>query len=325
MDNIIKDLQNFLVFSRTFIEQNKVLPAYLKQALIDGLFFVPLLFVLYFTIEIIERFFIKHITFLVKLIKKGGAIFGALISVIPECGFQVIASTFYSRKLITKGTLLAFFISCSDEAYPILFLNPSKTDVLLPIIIIKLIIALLVWVIVDFPIIFMKKATEDPNTVNLDLNEKACCHHKITTLDDSPGLFSHPINHTFNILIYVVIALALYYSAVNSFGSEGAVAKVLFTDVPIIQISACAIFGLIPSCAASVFMAIAYVKGAIGFAAFLAGLVTTTGVGLMTLANLNKKKNADTFIIALILLITGIVVGIVACKMPVPSIPLFVK
>ena len=149
MEEIIKNLQELLAVPKFLIEQIPIFPDYIKQSLIEGLYFVPVLIVLYFFIELLERFFMKNIKFLVNLIRKFGPLFGVFISVIPECGFQVIAGTYYSRKLITRGTLLAFFISCSDDAYPILFLDPSRTDVLIPIIVIKIIVGLLAWLIVD--------------------------------------------------------------------------------------------------------------------------------------------------------------------------------
>ena len=122
---------------------------------------------------------------------------------------------------------------------------------------------------------------------------------------------------------FVAIALSVYYSAVNSLGSGGNVARLLMYNTPI-QITGCAAFGLIPSCAASVFLTIAYLKGAVSFAAYLAGLISTTGVGLLTLAKLSKR-NTDTFFIAFILFITALLTGLAMSVFPVPSIPIFAE
>lgn len=325
MEEILKNLQELLDVPKVLIGQIPIFPDYIQQAIIESLYFVPLIFVLYFLIELLERFFINHIDLLVRIIKKSGSVFGVFISVLPECGFQVIAGTYYVRKLITRGTLLAYFISCSDDAYPLLFLNPEKANVLIPVIIIKIIAGIAVWLIVDASLVFMKKKTEEANVVNIDLNENGCCHHKLTTLDEKPGVFSHPLSHTFNIFAFAAIALALYYSAVNSFGDGDTVAAVLGINLPMLQVSVCALFGLVPTCASSVFLAIAYVKGVICFPALLAGLVTTTGIGLLTVASQNKNKNADTVIITLILLAAGLVIGGAACLFPVPGISIFAE
>ena len=323
MEEIIKNLQEVLAVPKFLFQEVPIFPDYLKQAIIEGLYFVPILVVLYFFVELLERFFMKHIKFLITLVKKLGPIFGVFISVIPECGFQVIAGTYYTRKLITRGTLMAFFISCSDDAYPILFLNPSKTDVIIPIIIIKIVVGILAWLFVDSLLIFMKNRTEEPNAVNVDLNENGCCHHKITTLRDLPDWLSHPMTHTVNMLFFTIIALALFYSAVNTYGSAEAVAGLLKIDFPMLQVAGCAVFGLIPNCAASVFLAVAYIKGLICFPALLTGLVTTTGFGLLTVATLNKKHNVDTFFITILLLIIGIAVGCLACNIPIPMVKIF--
>jgi len=323
MESLIPNFQELLGVPNFLVNQITFLPDYIKQAILESLYFIPLLFVVYFAIEIVERIFMTHINFLVKIIRKIGPFFGVFISVLPECGFQVIASTYYARKLITRGTLMAFFISCSDDAYPILFMDLEKTDVIIPIIIIKIVLGLIVWVLVDSTIIFMKKATEEVTAVNVDLNENACCHHKLTNSKDAPGGWGHPLTHTVNMFFFTAVALSIYYSAVNSLGSGDNVASLLMYNSPV-QIAGCAVFGLIPNCAASVFLSVAYLKGAISFAAFLAGLVTTTGVGLLSLAS-QSKKNTDTFFITVILLTAGILLGLLMCNLPVPSIPLFSK
>lgn len=321
IESYIPNFGELLGAPKFLIEQIYFLPDFIKQAFIEALYFVPLLYFLYFAIEILEHLFMWKVPILIKLIKKLGPFFGSFISIIPECGFQVIASTYYSRKLITRGTLMTFFVSCSDDAYPILFLNPEKTDVIVPIIIIKVILAILVWLAVDSMIIFMKKPTEEVNAVNIELNEDACCHHKLSSLREAEVGWGHPWNHTLNMFFFVAIALSIYYSAVNSLGSGTNVARMLMYNTPI-QVFGCAIFGLIPSCAASVFLSIAYLKGAISFAAFLAGLITTTGVGLLSLAS-HSKKNLDTLAITFILLVVGVAVGVLFSVMPVPRIPLF--
>ena len=119
----IERAQEVLGVPTILINSCTFLPDYIKDALVTSVNFIPWLFFLYYAIELLERFFLKRIHLFIRLVKRFGPIFGATISAVPECGYAVIASIFYSRKLITRGTLLAFLISCSDDALPLLLME----------------------------------------------------------------------------------------------------------------------------------------------------------------------------------------------------------
>ncbi len=308
MEEILQHIQELLGIPEFLINQCNFLPDYIKESLVTSINFIPWLYILYYGIELLERFFMKHIHMLVKLIKRFGPFFGAVISVIPECGYQVIASTFYSRRMITRGTLLAFFISCSDDALPLLFLDMSKALVIIPIIIIKIIAGILIAYLVDLVFIFQTKITENINAINTDLNEPACCHHRISTIENLPYWWMHPLTHTFNMFMFTFLSLAFINCVIAGFGGVDKLAEFCMIDSPY-QVIAGAVFGLIPNCVTSVFLAIAYVKGVISFPALLAGLVTTTGLGLMTLTK-RQQDSKDNTLITAILLASGIVIGL---------------
>lgn len=308
MEELLSHIQEVLGVPAFLINQCSFLPQYVKDALITSINFVPWLYILYYGIELLERFFMKNIHLLVNLMKKLGPIFGVGISVIPECGYQVIASTYYSRRMITRGTLLAYFISCSDDALPLLFLDLSKAVVIMPIIIIKIIVGLVVAYAVDIVFAFSNKITENINAINTDLNEPACCHHRISTIENLPYWWMHPLTHTFNMFMFTFLSLLLIESAIIGFGSAENLASFLMIDSPL-SIIGLAVLGLVPNCVTSIFIAILFVKGLISFPALLAGLVTTTGLGLATLVK-RQQNSVDNTLITFILLISGILTGL---------------
>lgn len=312
MEEILQHIQEVLSVPEILINHCNFLPQYVRDALISSINFVPWLYLLYYGIELIERFFLKNINVFVRFLQKLGPIFGAGISVIPECGYQVIASTFYSRKMITRGTLLAFFISCSDDALPLLFMDLSKAIAIIPIVIIKVAVGIIVAYSVDlFGIILhrKKRILEDINAINTDLNEPACCHHRICTIENPPYWWMHPLTHTFNMFMFTFLSLALLNCVILGFGSAENLAQFLLIDTPY-QLVATAILGLASNCAISVFLAIAYVKGIIGFPAFLSGLISVTGLGLATLVKRQQNSNDNTFTVML-LLATSIITGLI--------------
>jgi hypothetical protein len=73
---------------------------------------------------------------------KAGPLLGALFGCIPQCGFSVVGSALYTRRFITTGTLIAVFISTSDEAVPVIMANPSRVGLIIPLLLTKVVIAL---------------------------------------------------------------------------------------------------------------------------------------------------------------------------------------
>ena len=308
MESLIHSIQQLVAIPALLINQITVIPEFIREALIQAITFVPWLYFLYYGIELLERFFLKNIGIFIKLSKKLGPLFGATISIVPECGYQVLASTFYSRKLMTRGTLLAFYISCTDDALPLLLMDLSKALVIIPIVIIKVVAAVIVGFLVDLMFV-TRQRIEDTNAVNIDINEPGCCHHKLMTVEHPPYWWTHPMLHTFNVFMFTLFVLIFINCAIMSLGGAQAVASALMIDSPI-QVVCGAIFGLIPNSITSIFLAIAYVKGVISFPTLVAGLTSATGIGLYALMKYNKK-NADNSFIMTILLLSAIAVGLI--------------
>lgn len=278
---------------------------YIIDAFIDSLKLVPFLFVVYVLIELVEHRYAHKIKTVVERAGKTGPAMGALAGSIPQCGFSVISSALYARRYITLGTLLAVFISTSDEAIPIILSNPSKAFLVVPLIVAKIIIAL----IVGFGVDALLKKSKNPDTGNAQcLTELGCCGHapdsdKLTLKET----LTHPFVHTLKIFAYIFV-VTLILNLFVAWGEKYDINRLLFANSAIQPIIA-AVFGLIPNCATSVAIAKLYLDGAISFGSTVAGLSTGAGLGLLVLWRENKDKK-DTLKIILILVIVSSIFGI---------------
>ncbi|MBR1747267.1 MAG: arsenic efflux protein [Clostridia bacterium] len=130
----------------------------LWDALKDALLVLPFLFVVYLLIEFIEQklMFARKAKHLLR--GKFAPLIGTGMGLIPQCGFSVMATNLYLSNNLTIGTLIAVFISTSDEAIPILLGSGADAWKLLPILGVKVVYALLMGYLLDF--IFRKKNAE---------------------------------------------------------------------------------------------------------------------------------------------------------------------
>ena len=91
-----------------------------------------LLFVAFLIIEFIEHKISKKNEKILKKAGKFGPLLGSLLGLIPQCGFSVIATNLYATRILSLGTLIAIYLSTSDEMLPILLSQntPIKTIIL---------------------------------------------------------------------------------------------------------------------------------------------------------------------------------------------------
>ncbi len=112
------------------------------DAFLDTLKVLPFLLIMNFIIEILEY---KSNVRVQKAMSGGFApLIGATVGMVPQCGFSVVATELYTKRKIALGTLLAVYIATSDEALPIMLSSYAGVTKILPVIIIKIIFALVV-------------------------------------------------------------------------------------------------------------------------------------------------------------------------------------
>ena len=120
------------------------------DAICDSIHLIPFLFFVFLLIEILEFYYADKINSALKKTGRGAVLVGALAAIFPQCGFSVIASSLYVKRIISIGTLIAVYLSTSDETIPILLATPSKAYMIIPIVGIKLFIAVLMGYFIDF-------------------------------------------------------------------------------------------------------------------------------------------------------------------------------
>ena len=266
----------------------------------DSVHLLPFLFVAFVIIELLEFYYADKINSLLTKTKKGGVLVGSLAAIIPQCGFSVIASSLYSKRIITRGCLIAIYLATSDETIPILLATPDKAHLIIPIVLIKLILGLLAGYLIDY---IRPQAVVNNNDYTYEMiEEEGCCKHDIEH-GHKRELFIHPVVHTFNIFGFIlIITLILNYCLENIQLTDFIQSKKYIQ--PIIA----SFVGLIPNCAISIGVTMMLIKGSITFGAAMSALLSNAGLGLLVLLKNNDFK--DTIKIIAFLLVISIASGL---------------
>lgn len=266
-------------------------PEWAVDAVVDSIKTIPFLFLVFLFIELFEHFWANKIKGFLKASKNLGPFVGSLAASIPQCGFSIVASTLYTKKFITRGTIIAVYLATSDEAIPVLLMYPEYLKYILPLILIKLLIAIPVGYLVDF----LLSDENSEEVLDEEENIEGCCRHEIVAHRKRDFLI-HPVKHTINIFLFILVLTLVLNYILNIFSLENFSSNGIHWYCPLIT----SILGLIPNCAISVGLVLLFVKGAISFGALMSGLMTNGGIGLLVLLKNNKNKK-DTVLILTIL------------------------
>lgn len=283
------------------------LPEWLSDGIIDSIKTIPFLFLVFLFIELFEHYFANKVKDFMLKLKTKGVVIGSVAASIPQCGFSVVASALYTEKYITRGTIIAVYLATSDEAIPVLLMYPKFFPYLLPLILIKLLVAIPVGYIVDY---FSKNETISDNNAD-EIHIEGCCNHEITDHKKRDFLI-HPIKHTLGIFVFILVITLILNWLIEQ--SDFFNLQLLKTNFGYFTPLLTSVIGLIPNCAISVGLVLMFIKGAISFGALISGLMTNGGIGLLVLLKNNKDKKDTAFILALLIFVgylTGLLVQII--------------
>ena len=269
------------------------------DTLLDTVKLIPFLLITYIIMEFIEHKTSKKTKDFIKKSGRSGPLWGGLLGIVPQCGFSAAASSLYSARIITLGTLIAVFLSTSDEMLPILISEAVDIGTIITILLVKLAIAVLVGFLMD--LFFRKKfedSSEEPEIKDLCEHEHCDCEH---------GIFKSALKHTINITLYILIISFILNLIIHFVGEDNL--SHLLNSTPVIGPIIASLVGLIPNCASSVIITQLYISGVLNFATMIAGLLVNTGVGLLILFRTNKDLKENIKITVLLFSI-GVIFGI---------------
>ena len=283
----------------------------IEDTLIDALKLLPFLFITYLIMEYIEHKMGHKTKSAIKKSGKWGPIIGSILGVFPQCGFSVSATNLYAGRVITLGTLIAVYLSTSDEMLPIFISEAVSPVIILKILGIKLIIGMIAGGITD---LFVNLIIKNKNKKIVQQNEEDSeedeighmCEEEHCHCNES-GILKSAIHHTLSILVFIVLITFIINTVVHFVGEETIAGWIL--NKPVIGPVIASLIGLIPNCASSVIITNMYLENVISLGSMISGLLTGAGVGLAVLFKTNNRIKENMSIIILLYAI-GVISGI---------------
>lgn len=299
----------------------------LIDAVNDTLYLIPFLYVTYLVMEWLEH---KTGSKTQSAIKKAGAagpFVGALLGVVPQCGFSAVSATLYAGRVITLGTLFAVFLSTSDEMLPIFLAEQVPLTTIASIMGAKVLVGMVMGFAVDATLRLLRRShesyrihelckqdncgctpecptcTQHPELVYEHADDCGpCCshtHHAHNHDDDDgtwKGIALSALKHTVQVMVFIFLITVALNGIIEGVGED--ILSDFLNMNPLFSIFASALVGLIPNCAASVVIADLYVEGLLGAPAMFSGLLVSAGVGLLVLVRANRPWQQNVAIIA---------------------------
>lgn len=291
-----------------------ILDAFIDAAL-DTLKILPFLFGAFLALEAIEHYSTKYSDRILGKVGKAGPLVGALLGCIPQCGFSAAAANLYCAGLISLGTLLAVFLSTSDEAVLILLAHPGNGKTIMTLLFWKVIFGMAAGFLIDlfsrrqksnrkmvFP--FTRHADRKLSSKQLSTDEPAQQKRHIEEMcktcgcHDEKGILRPALRHTGRLALWLFLftfCLNLLLALVGVDRLAGLLGKDAF-----FQPFLAALLGLIPNCAASVLITELYLAGGLSFGSAIAGLSAGAGVGAAVLFRTNHSLRENLKILLLL-------------------------
>ena len=258
------------------------------DAIEDTVKLIPFLFITYLGMEYLEnRAGEKTVSLLLRAGKKG-PIAGGILGAIPQCGFSAVAANLYAGGVITVGTMIAVFLSTSDEMLPILISKNAGIKEVFFIIGAKALVGIVAGLLIDYLIRRLHRGRQKGLQIH-EICENENCHCK------GDGILRPALVHCANITVFIFIILLVINFLAEWMGMEQLIR--IAGAHPIVSVFMIGLIGLIPNCAVSVAITTFYLEGVLSFGSMFAGLLACAGVGIVILLRMNRNWKNNLMII----------------------------
>lgn len=275
----------------------------IEHTLEDSLKLVPFLFLTYLVMEYLEHKAGDKVANFVNKAGKWGPLAGGIAGAAPQCGFSAAASNLYAGRIISLGTLIAIYLSTSDEMLPIMISEKQPLELILKILLAKVVIGAVAGLLVDLAFRSRRKPGDDHEHIHEHIHE--VCEHENCHCEE--GVLRSAVSHTLQITLFIIL-ITFVLNLFLEFGGEDVLVR-LMLDKPVLGPVLAGFVGLIPNCASSVAITQLYLSGALSVGSMMAGLLTGSGVGLLVLFRVNHNRKENLSILGLVYLI-GVISGI---------------
>ena len=304
----------------------------IEHTLLDSLPILPFLFLSYLLMEWLEHKAGERTARVLKRSGKVGPLLGGLLGVVPQCGFSASAAGLYAGRVISAGTLLAVYLSTSDEMLPILISHRVPIGTIAMILGVKILIAAGAGMALDLLWRPSGHAShghhghahkhehehhhdhhdhhhehehhhgeERPQTAIHEMCESEGCHC-------DRGIFLSALIHTLKIFGFILLITFLFTCLIEAVGEERLGS--LLSSLPVVGQLIAGLIGLIPNCAASVVITQLYLEGLISSGCMMTGLLVGAGIGVMVLFRTNHRHMKDNVRLVAILYGVGVAAGV---------------
>lgn len=265
----------------------------------ETLSLLPFLFVTYLVLEAVEAHAGGALEKMLERARSIGPLAGAFAGAIPQCGVSAAAASLYAGGVVTVGTLVAVFLSTSDELLPVLVSNQVPASLMVKIVALKVVAAIVVGFSLNAVLAFARHMRR-----HVEVHE--LCEHSRCGCGEHKGILVPALIHTAEIFAFIVVVSGAIELAMHFWGED--CLQTLRLNTPVFGEFVAGLLGLVPNCAVSVAGAELYCKGAMSAGALMASSFTGSGLGLLVLFRTNRNLRENLSVLAFVY-VAGVALG----------------